>query len=74
MRGTVHLTIATSLSMIITFILHCIMEHTPSRQSFLRFYLLDFFRDIALYCRSFYNNGRSMYRFSIMILSTFSYL
>jgi hypothetical protein len=70
----VHLTIVTSLSMIVTFVLHCIMEHTPSRHSFLRFYLIDYFRDYALYIRCFCNKGISMYRFLIMVFSTFSFL
>jgi hypothetical protein len=68
MHDRVHLMIATSLSMIITFVLHCFMEHVPSRDSFLQVYFMDYFRDYGLLIRCFYNQGISMYNFLIMVL------
>jgi hypothetical protein len=69
MHDHVHLMIVTSLSMIMTFLLHCIMEHTPSRDSFLRLYWFDLLRDYGLLIRCIYNQGIGMYHFLIMVLS-----
>ncbi len=67
MEKHVHIMIATSISMIITFTLHCIMEHVPSRKSFLRLYWIDYYRDYGLIVRCYYNYGISVYRFLITI-------
>jgi hypothetical protein len=69
MHFEVHLVIATSLSMIMTFALHCIMEDTPSTQSYFRLYSIDYLRDIGLYARCLFNHGISLYRFLIIVLS-----
>jgi hypothetical protein len=73
MHDQIHLMIVTSLSMIITFVLHCFMEHVPSRDSFLRLYWINHFRDYGLFMRCFYNQGISMYNFLIMVLSMHSH-
>jgi hypothetical protein len=65
MRQYIHLMMVTSISMIITFILHCIMEHVPSRNSFSRFYLIDYLRDYGLMLHCYYNKGIRMYRFRL---------
>jgi hypothetical protein len=69
MHFEVHLIIVTSLSMIMTFILHCIMEHTSSTQSYLRLYSIDYLRDIGLYARCLFNHGISMFHFLMILLS-----
>ena len=56
--------------MIMTFVLHCIMEHTPSTQSYLRLYSIDYLRDFGLYVRCLFNHGISMYHFLIIALYT----
>ena len=74
MHNLVHLMIVTSLSMIITFVLHCIMEHIPVRQSSLQLYWIDSFRDFGLTIRCFYNQGISMYHSMIIVLFIHSHL
>jgi hypothetical protein len=61
MNSTVHLMLVTTMSMIITFILYCIMEYVPSRKSFLQLYCLDYFRENGLMVRSLYNKGISTF-------------
>jgi hypothetical protein len=68
MHNQVHLMIVTSLSMIITFALHCIMERIPVRQSCLQLYWINFFRDFGLTIRCVYNQGISMHHFRIILL------
>jgi hypothetical protein len=74
MHARIHLMIAISISMIITLILHCIVEHIPSRNSFLQHYWIDSLRDMVLIVRCVYNLGMSIYSSLIMVLSTFSFL
>ena len=69
MHSRIHFAIATSLSMIMTFTLHCIMEHIPLTQSYLRLYLLDHIRNFCLSNRCFFIEGMRMCRF-LIILST----
>ncbi len=52
MHARIHLMIAISISMIITLILHCIVEHIPSRNSFLQHYWIDSLRDMVLIVES----------------------
>jgi hypothetical protein len=66
MHHQVHLMIATSLSMIITFALHLVMEHVPSRHSFLRIYWIDQYRDYALVARCLYNKYVSFFDHAII--------
>ncbi|CAF1027273.1 unnamed protein product [Rotaria sordida] len=57
MLDQVHLTIVTSLSIIITFVLHYIMNDIPVRQTYLQVSLIDFLRDLGLTIRCLYNQG-----------------
>ncbi|CAF1095271.1 unnamed protein product [Rotaria sordida] len=57
MHDQVHLTIVTSLSIIITFVLHCTMIDIPVRQTYLQVILIDFLRDLGLTIRCLYNQG-----------------
>ena len=57
MHDNIHLMIATSTSMIITFLIHSLLEYIPSTQSFLQRYFIDFIHDFSLAARCQYNQG-----------------
>lgn len=68
MHGNIHLMVATSTSIIMTFVIHSIMEYTLSTQSFLQRYVIDFCRNYVLVIPCLYNEGISMNRFFIMMV------
>ena len=51
MHSEIHLIVAISLSMIVTFGLHCAMEDVPPRDSAFQRVLVDFVRDSMLLMR-----------------------
>jgi hypothetical protein len=57
MNFSIHLMIVINLSMIITFGLYLIMDHVPSRHTFIRIYWIDQYRDSAIVMRCLLNNG-----------------
>ena len=59
MHDDIQLMIATSTSMIITFVIDSIMKYTPWTQSFLQRYFIDIIRDYTLGARCVYNKGIS---------------
>jgi hypothetical protein len=56
----IHLMIATSLSMMMTFILYCILKNIPPRHSFLQEYLINIQRDYGLLLRCFIDRRTSI--------------
>ena len=61
MHPRVHLIIATSWSMIITFVIHSIMQYVPLRNIILQRYYIEYFHSCNLYVRCIYNRGMSKY-------------
>jgi hypothetical protein len=55
MHFQVHLMIATSLSMITTFIFYCILSDVPPSHSFFQKYVINLYHDYGLVLRCFIN-------------------
>ncbi len=62
MDSTTHIIIATTLSMIVTFILYCILQDTRASAFLFQDILIDKTRDQILYTRCWWNNKKGMFR------------
>jgi hypothetical protein len=71
MNEPIHLTLATSCSMIITYVIYCIMQLLPLRNTILQRYLIGIYHDCDLYINCIYTRGISIYSCTIILISTF---
>jgi len=71
MHEQIHFTLATSFSMIITYVFYCIMQFLPLRNTILYRYLISIYHDCDLYINCIYNRGISIYSCMITLIYTF---
>ena len=75
MNAGLHLILATTLSMMMTFALNCALKETRSSGNLLQVYFVDITRDFTLFTRCLVNNytGTSRRRASLILASIVSY-
>jgi len=61
MKNNIHFMIVTTLSMVITFLLHCSLKDTKANGFFIQNTLIDTTCDVLLHVCCFWNNGICMF-------------